>query len=321
MEIRFHYNSSRKQLAFSVFFMLFGLAFLVPSIIVFMKALDSSGADKTVFTALGIAGLLPGLGFLLFGWMRYSRNAAFYREQPWTGIRSTIEGTLICHYFNHWQIKKVEVNMLHVVKISQQSNKGQRFLLFEMKTSPRFVAMPLQYTDPNEVIGFEIPVFSDNRSPIQMDSPVTTATPVLPAFLTEERLRIAETFIRCTEEKLAVTIQRTVFVVNPEEITIGSATSDSVTPRVRVRWIGEGMGDSYSGNYVYQLVYQLENGPRIADGRAYLLKYYYEATDQAGNTSHFVSHMEEQEAEAFEVAFYALLREQVELPETFINQG
>lgn len=155
MEIRFHYNSFRKQLAFSLFFMLFGLVFLVPSIIVLMKALDSSGADKTVFTALGVAGLLPGLGFLLFDWIRCSRNAVFYRKQPWTGIRSTIEGTLVYHYFNHWTIKKVEVDLLHIVKIPQQSYKGQRFLLFEMKTSPRFVAMPLQYADPSDEIGFE----------------------------------------------------------------------------------------------------------------------------------------------------------------------
>lgn len=301
----------------SVFFALIGCACLIPVVLTFAKLPGSDDADRIVFLTIGGGFLIPAVGFLLFGIIRFRRHRAFFNQQQWTGIRITQDRKLVVAYFNYWKVIPIELDLQQMIQVSRQSNKGQRFLLFQMNTKPKIVAIPIHHVNAADVDALLLAITSDTRSPIAFGEPKQTQ-PKLPAFLTEERLRVAETFMRMAEEKVSIRIPRKVFVVNEDEVTIGSESTDNTTPRIRVRWIGDGMGDSYSGNYVYQIVYQLENGPLIPDGRSYLLKYHYEATDQAGSTSHFASRMDKDE-EAFEEAFYTLLRSEPAIPESLVN--
>ena len=203
----------------SLFFAVLGCAFLIPVALVFSKLSGSDDADRIVFLALGSGFLIPAIGFLLFGITRFRRQKVFFDQQPWTGIRITQDRKLVSVYFNYWKMIPIELDLQQMIQVSRQSNKGQRFLLFQMNTKPKTIAVPIHHANAADVDALLRAITSDTRSPITFGE----AKPVqqkLPTFLTEDRLRVAETFIRMAEEKLTIVIPRKVYVVNEEEVTI-----------------------------------------------------------------------------------------------------
>lgn len=307
-KIDFHY---KKTLVPLLILMIIGgmgtsLAFVGTKSLLLIKPEDA--ADTIVFLSLGIVFILLGIPFLIYAILYFKRNKRFYDNQPWTGIE--IEGRqLRLVYFNNWKLKQQTINVDLIEKIVQDSTKGQRFIRCVLKNrKPPFI-IPTQRLTLEETQQLVAQLsYAITHAPLSFAEQYQAPTPVIisksESTLSAFHLQQVEALMRIIEARYGFQFRRTQFTIDEKTYLFGADSTESHTPFIELKKVGEGMGDYYSGAYEYHDVFSVRQLPASKEGERIIINYNRQATNIAGDCSIFMTNLSDDDANKLEDQFY-----------------
>jgi hypothetical protein len=138
MEVLYKYKKGYIHYWFLILIGGFGLSMFIFGIWSFIKLNGAEDGDVAVFIALGSVLSIIGASLFFFSWMYFKTNYNFYKNPQWVGV--AIEGNNFkCVYFDNWKYREIEFDLSSLQKIGINSNKGQRFMSFEMANGKRWI--------------------------------------------------------------------------------------------------------------------------------------------------------------------------------------